>query len=194
VFPIVPSELCVIIGGVAAATGSARYGLWYVIACGAIGAFLGDHAAYHLGRTFAGAFERRAHRKEGFRKKLHWAQRQLETRGGPLLITARFMPGGRTALTVASGITRQRRHWFAGWIAVAAAIWATYAAGLAYIVGKPFENHHGVALGVAFATAVTINLSIEAVRHVRKRRSRTTIITEVTIVTEPVSPDGTVSI
>ena len=32
VFPVVPSELCVIIGGVAAASSSSRYGLWLVIA------------------------------------------------------------------------------------------------------------------------------------------------------------------
>ena len=65
-----------------------------VIVIGAVGAFLGDNTAYGIGRRFAHHFERRATRKAGFRKRLQWAHNQLETRGGPLLITARFIPGG----------------------------------------------------------------------------------------------------
>ena len=171
VIPVVPSELSVIIGGVAVATGDARYGLWLVILCGAVGAFLGDNAAYLIGRRFAHRFERRAARKEKFRKRLVWASDQLETRGGPLLITARFIPGGRTALTLASGITRQRQRWFAGWASIAAVIWAAYAGGLAFIVGKPFEDHHTAALLVAFGVALTANFTIEIVRHLRKKRA-----------------------
>lgn len=169
VFPVVPSELCVIIGGVAVSAGGAKYNLALVILCAALGAFLGDNSAYGLGRRFAHRFEHRAVRKEGFRKRLQWAHDQLESRGGPLLITARFIPGGRTALTLASGITRQRHRWFMGWAAVAAAIWASYAAGLAYIVGKPFEDNHSAALIVAFGVALTANILIEVVRKIRHR-------------------------
>jgi len=167
VLPIVPSELCVIIGGVAVSTGGARYSLWLVIACGAAGAFLGDNSAYGLGRLFADRFERRAARKAGFRKRLQWADDQLESRGGPLLITARFIPGGRTALTLASGITRQPHRWFAGWASIAAVIWAGYAAGLAYVIGKPFADNHTAALLVAFGAALVVNVAIEVVRKVR---------------------------
>lgn len=169
VFPVVPSELCVIIGGVAVSAGGAQYNLPLVIACGAVGAFLGDNSAYGLGRRFAHRFEQRAARKDGFRKRLQWAHDQLETRGGPLLITARFIPGGRTALTLASGITRQRHRWFMGWVAVAALIWASYAAGLAYAVGKPFEDNHSAALLVAFGVALFMNILIEVVRKIRHR-------------------------
>jgi len=169
VFPVVPSELCVIIGGVAVSAGGAKYNLPLVIVCGAVGAFLGDNSAYGLGRRFAHRFERRAARKEGFRKRLQWAHDQLETRGGPLLITARFIPGGRTALTLASGITRQRRRWFMAWVAVAAIVWASYAAGLAYAVGKPFKDNHSAALLVAFGVAVFVNVLIEVIRKIRHR-------------------------
>ncbi|MEI7992714.1 MAG: DedA family protein [Actinomycetota bacterium] len=167
VLPIVPSELCVIIGGVAVSTGGANYSLWLVIACGAAGAFLGDNSAYGLGRLFADRFERRAVRKPRFRKRLQWADDQLESRGGPLLITARFIPGGRTVLTLASGITRQPHRWFAGWTAIAAVIWAGYAAGLAYVIGKPFADNHTAALLVAFGAALVVNVAIEVVRKVR---------------------------
>lgn len=171
VVPIVPSETSVIIGGVACSTGEAKYSLIMVIVAGASGAFLGDNAAYSIGHRFSHWFERRAEKKAKTRARLNWAKEQIEERGGFLLITARFIPGGRTALTLSSGITRQPRMWFVRWIAVAVIVWATYAAGLAYIVGKPFKDNHTLAFWVAFGTALSINVIVEVVRHFRKKKS-----------------------
>lgn len=170
VIPIVPSETTVIIGGVAVAVGEAPYPLLAVIGAGAVGAFLGDNMAYAIGNHWSAAFERRAERKPKFAAKLIWARGQIKERGGLLLITARFIPGGRTALTLASGITRQPRGWFVGWIAIAATVWATYAAGLARLVGEPFRDDHTKAFWIAFGTALGINVLIEVVRHLRARR------------------------
>jgi membrane protein DedA with SNARE-associated domain len=175
VIPVVPSETAVIIGGVAVATGSAPYALWGVIAAGAFGAFLGDNMAYSIGHRWSGRFHGRAARKPKFASKLTWASSQISQRGGPLLITARFIPGGRTALTLSSGITRQRRVWFATWVAIAVTIWATFAAGLAYLVGQPFEDDHTKAFWVAFGTAIAVNVLIEVVRHFRNRRHPVTV-------------------
>jgi membrane protein DedA with SNARE-associated domain len=170
VVPVVPSETTVIVAGVAVATGDAKYALWTVIIAGAVGAFLGDNAAYAIGHRWGTWFHRRAEHKPKFAARLQWADEQIKRRGGPLLITARFIPGGRTALTLSSGITRQRRWWFVGWVAVATTIWASYAAGLAYAVGKPFKDDHTKAFWIAFGTALTINVLIEFVRHRRAKR------------------------
>jgi membrane-associated protein len=170
ILPIVPGETSVIIGGVAVSTGEAPYALWMVIACGAVGAFIGDNTAYGIGRGFSDAFERRAARKPKFRARLDWADEQIKDRGGLLLITARFIPGGRTVLTLSSGITRQQRLWFVSWVAIACAIWASYAAGLAYVVGKPFKDNHTLAFWVAFGTALSINVIIELTRHLRTKK------------------------
>ena len=170
IVPVVPSETTVIIGGVAVSIGEAPYLLWMVIVAGGVGAFLGDNAAYTIGRSFAPRLERRARRRPKFRARLDWAESQIKARGGLLLVTARFIPGGRTVLTVSSGITRQPRVWFMTWVAVACTIWASYAAGLAYVVGKPFENNHTAAFWVAFGTAMSVNVVIELVRHRRMKR------------------------
>ncbi|MBI4884800.1 MAG: DedA family protein [Actinobacteria bacterium] len=170
VVPVVPSETTVIIGGVAVATGGAPYPLLAVIAVGAAGAFIGDNMAFTIGRRWASAFERRAARKPKFEAKLSWAHQQIADRGGLLLITARFIPGGRTAITIASGITRQSRAWFIRWTFVAAIIWASYAAGLARLVGEPFRDDHSKAFWIAFGTALSINIAIEVVRHNRGKR------------------------
>lgn len=170
VIPVVPSETTVIIGGVAVATGEAPYPLLVVIAAGAAGAFIGDNMAYAIGHHWSDAFQRRAERKPKFNAKLTWARTQIKERGGLLLITARFIPGGRTALTLASGITVQPRGWFVRWTFIAAIIWATYAAGLARLVGEPFKDDHTLAFWIAFGTALTINVIIEVVRHFRLKR------------------------
>jgi membrane-associated protein len=169
IIPVVPSETMVIIGGVAA--GSGDHNLFAVIAAGAIGAFLGDNTAYLIGDKMSGRIERIAAKRPKWKTRLIWADRQIHTRGGLLLITARFIPGGRTALTLSCGITHQNRRWFMAWIAIATTIWATYAALLGYFGGKAFEDDHTKAFITAFVTAMAATLVIEGVRHVVSRRA-----------------------
>lgn len=166
VVPIVPSETMVIIGGVAAGVGEQP--LLLVIAAGAVGAALGDNAAYLVGSRLRGSVLRRSARSPKLAARLEWADAQIVRRGGPLLVTARFIPGGRTALTVSCGITEQPRPWFVGWVLVAVSIWATYAAVLGYVFGETFD--HSTALILAFVTALAINGAIEVIRHLRARR------------------------
>ena len=126
VIPVVPSETTVIIGGVAASSaGVAPYSIVFVIIAGAVGAFIGDNLSYQIGRRASGFVERRAAKKESTAKKLRWAAEQIEERGGLLLITARFIPGGRTILTLSCGLTQQPQRWFMGWVGVATIIWAS---------------------------------------------------------------------
>jgi len=167
VIPIVPSETTVIIGGVAAGAGDQNLAL--AILAGATGAFCGDNMAYSIGRWWAPWFNRRAEQREKTRRRLDWARDQIRTRGGLLLITARFVPGGRTALTLTSGVTNQPRSWFAGWIAIAAVIWASYAAVLGAVFGRTFQDNHTLAFVLAFAAALSITVLIEVVRHLRSR-------------------------
>ena len=167
VVPIVPSETMVIIGGVAAGRGDQL--LIAVIVAGAVGAFLGDTTAYLLGNRMSGFIERRAADRPKLRRRLDWASDQIHTRGGLLLITARFIPGGRTALTITSGITNQPRRWFMGWVAIAGVIWASYAALLGYIGGQAFQDNHTLAFLVAFGAALGVTAVIEIVRHLRNR-------------------------
>ena len=168
IVPIVPSESMVIIGGVAA--GQGEQSLLLVIAAGASGAFLGDNAAYFVGRYMQGFIGRQVERRPNLQRRIDWADDQIRTRGGLLLITARFIPGGRTALTVTSGLTEQPRKWFMGWVAVAVVIWASYAALLGYVGGQAFEDNHTLAFLVAFGAALTATVLIEVVRHYLGKR------------------------
>ncbi|MGB0115140.1 MAG: DedA family protein [Ilumatobacteraceae bacterium] len=169
ILPIVPGETTVIAGGVAAGAGNQQLAL--VILAGALGAFLGDNLAYTIGRRFRPRLETWAKRKEQRLVRFEQAHTQIRKRGGPLLITARFIPGGRTLLTVSSGLTEQPRAWFAAWVAVAGVIWATYAAVLGYIFGQAFEDDHSLAFWLAFGTALGLTALVEIIRWIRERGS-----------------------
>ena len=162
VLPIVPGETTVIAGGVAAGAGNQTLAL--VILAGASGAFLGDNLAYAIGNRFEPRVRAWAARRPNRAARLDSSALQIKKRGGLLLITARFIPGGRTILTVSSGITQQPRVWFAAWVAVAGIIWATYAAGLGYLFGQAFEDSHALAFWLAFGTALSITALVEIIR------------------------------
>ena len=167
VLPIVPSETLVIIGGVSAGLGE----LWLplVIICGTTGAFIGDNLSYLIGREASDWVMRRQTRTEKGAKRMAKIVKQVHERGGLLLVTARFIPGGRTALTLSCGVTRQPRRWFVGWVVVATVIWGNYAALLGFIGGKSFEENHTLAFIIAFVTAFSITALIEIIRWALKR-------------------------
>ena len=173
VLPIVPSETLVIIGGVSAGLGN----LWIplVIVVAATGAFIGDNLSYFIGREASDWVTRRQTRTNKGAARMAKIVEQVHERGGLLLITARFIPGGRTALTLSCGVTKQPRRWFIGWAAVAAVIWGNYAALLGFIGGKSFEDNHTLAFIIAFVSAFSITLVIELVRwllkHARYRKT-----------------------
>jgi membrane-associated protein len=170
ILPVVPGETMVIIGGVAAGQGNQP--IVIVILAGAVGAFIGDNIAYFIGRTFSHRVDRWADEKPTRRGRLDAAARQIHLRGGLLLITARFIPGGRSILTISSGLTHQPWTWFAKWIAIATTIWASYAALLGYFFGQAFEDNHTIAFWLAFATALAVTGLIELVRWLRHRGDR----------------------
>ena len=167
VLPIVPSETLVIIGGVTAGTGDLSIAL--VILCGCAGAFVGDNMSYFLGREASDWVVKRRTRTEKGAKQLEKIVEQIRDRGGLLLITARFIPGGRTLLTLSCGVTKQPRKWFIGWAIVAASIWSTYASLLGFIGGKSFADNHTNAFLIAFASAFSVTILIEVARAITHR-------------------------
>lgn len=171
-FPVVPSETMVIIGGVSAGLGQLEWPIVALLAAG--GAFLGDNFAYYIGVFFSERLQRRYNKSDKGRQRLRWAQHQIENRGGNLLITARFIPGGRTIVTLTCGITGQSRRWFMKWSAIAAVIWGLYATLLGFIGGKSFEDNHTKAFLTAFSIAIVATVLVEIVRHFRTRKQHDT--------------------
>ncbi len=164
VFPLVPSETSVILAGVLAATGDLM--LAGVIACAAAGAILGDNTAYGIGRTAGHRIVERFFKGER-RKRIDWAQRQIQERGGYLIVVGRFIPGGRTAVTLSCGLREMRWRRFIAFDVLAGVLWASYGALLGYWGGRTFEKNPLYGFLVAFAVALAITGAVEVYRRLR---------------------------
>lgn len=168
-FPVVPSESMVITAGVYAASGEPDLVLVVVLA--ALGAFTGDHVSYLIGRGSGGRLVRRLRPGTRRHAAFGWARRTMAERGGLILVVARYVPGGRTAVTMTMGAVGYRLRWFSVFAAVAAVSWGLYGALLGYVGGVAFEHDplKGVAVGIGLALSVTA--VVEAVRFLRHRRA-----------------------
>ncbi len=167
--PVVPSEASVITAGVVASAGGLYLPL--IIVAAACGAFLGDNAAYLLGRRFGTRATNRFLRGGKGKKTLDWAERQLTQRGGELIVVSRFIPAGRTAVTLAAGTLAFPWRRFVVFDVIAALIWALYASLLGYFGGRAFENEAWKGLILAFGLAFAVTGGVEVVRWFLKRRS-----------------------
>jgi membrane-associated protein len=165
VIPIVPSETALITAGLLCVVG--ELSLAWVIGAGAVGAFAGDSISYGLGRFVGRPAQERFLDGRRSRDALGWARRQLDQRGGLVIVVGRYVPGGRTAATFTCGMVHFPYRRFAAFDAFAALAWASYAAVLGYLGGRFFEHHAWVALIVALAAAALVTAAVEGVRRLR---------------------------
>jgi membrane-associated protein len=168
--PFFPSETAAIAAGVLAAAGELN--ILFVVAAAAAGALLGDNSSYLVGRTAGHAAVTRLFGAAGGLGRLTWAGRVLEDRGSYLIVVARFVPGGRTAVTLTAGLTRMQARRFVMAATVAALLWASFAAGLGYLGGSVFEDEPWRGLVAAVTLAALIVLGVEVVRRLRRPRRR----------------------
>jgi membrane protein DedA with SNARE-associated domain len=168
-FPIVPSEATAIAAGVVAGTGGLS--VEFVILAAALGAIVGDNICFAGGHFLGERLNRRFFQGEKSKKRVAWAKKTLEERGGYLIVVARFIPGGRTVTTFTAGFV-DGMPWrrFIRFDALAGAIWGTYTVLLGYVGGRSFEEEPWKGLLLAFAFALAVTAAVEAVRHFRRRR------------------------
>ncbi len=169
ILPVLPSETAVIALGVATA-GSEDPRIAVLVLLAAFGAFLGDNVNYLLGRRFGPAVQRRFFSSERGAARLAWAKKALDRFGARIIIGCRFIPGGRTVVTLTCGLVRYERRSYVAATAVAAIIWASYAFFIGRLGGQVFESRPWIGLLLAFGAAVAISLVIEVLRRTRPWR------------------------
>lgn len=170
-FPVVPSESLVITAGVyAAAVGDPNIVLAALSA--AAGAFTGDNISRLIGRFFGTRYFAKPGRKGRRRASYLWAKRVIDQRGGLILVVARYIPAGRTAVTLTCGAVRYRLAHFLFFAAIAALTWATYSVVLGYAGGKVFEEDPILGVVVGISMAIGITAIVELIRFLYHRRLR----------------------
>jgi membrane-associated protein len=167
--PALPSETAVIALGVATAGGTDPR-IVVLVGLAALGAFLGDNAAYLVGRRFGPAVSRRVFAGERGKRRRDWAQRSLARYGIRIIVACRFIPGGRTAVTLTCGLTGYPRRRFVFGTALAGILWASYAFLLGRIGGQAFEGRPWAGLLVGLGLTVAVSGVIEAVRRIRRQQ------------------------
>jgi membrane-associated protein len=174
VVPVLPSETVIVALGVATA-GSADPRIAILVALAAAGACAGDNLGYFVGSRFSPWVSRHFFSGEKGARRQEWAQQALDRRGALLIVACRFIPGGRTAVTLTCGVTHFPRRTFLFATAFAGAIWATYAFFVGRLGGKAFEHKQWLSLLVALAGVSLVGVIVEVVRRVvgwrKKRRS-----------------------
>lgn len=166
--PIVPAETVVITAGAYAVSGDPQ--ALPVVLAAATGAVIGDLTAHHIGRG-AGPLTRMLRRRRLGGAVVEWAERGLTARGGMIIVAARFVPGGRTATTVTSGLIGYPRSRFLLFAAIASLAWSLYSVGIGMIGGLAFREQPLIGVAVGIALALAVGGGIELIRSSRARRS-----------------------
>jgi membrane protein DedA with SNARE-associated domain len=161
VFPVIPSE-SVLIAVATVSTATVGPSLWSLVLVAAVGAWLGDHLVFHLGRA-VGPDRWRWMRKPRPARAIAWARAALERRGALYIVTGRFIPGGRVAVNFAEGSTRYPRGRFAATAALAAIIWATYSVVVGLVFGSLFDGQPVLAMVTGVVVACLAGLGLDAV-------------------------------
>ncbi|HLU54205.1 MAG TPA: VTT domain-containing protein [Pseudonocardia sp.] len=168
--PMVPSEALIIAAGVGAAAGDQS--LVAVIGAASLGSFVGECTAFALGRGF-GASVRGRLAPGGPRAELFArVERTLATRGGLILLTARYIPAGRTVAALAAGASRFPVRRYVGLSALGATMSAAYVALLGFLGGAALADDPLVALAVSLSIGTAIGSAAGVVRRYSQRDTR----------------------
>jgi membrane protein DedA with SNARE-associated domain len=166
--PIVPSEATLITAGVFAASGKPNVLL--IILAGGAGAMLGDHISYLIGRAGGENIIRRIPEGSRRAKTFERVRNLLFTHGGIALVIARYIPGGRTAITLTTGAIGYPRRRFTAFDALACFSWAAYTTLLGFVGGSAFQDHPIAGLALGFGLALALVGLAELIRWLRRRR------------------------
>jgi membrane-associated protein len=165
VVPLSPSESTLItVSVVSGTTGHPHIGL--VIFAAAAGAFVGDVVSYRIGVRAGPGVLRRLQGKSRGLAAYHWARRTLDSRGGQVLVFARYLPGGRSASALAAGVVGYPAGRFQAWTALGVSLWAAMAGLIGYGCGIYFDGTLWKALLAAYVGAGVLLVAAEVARRV----------------------------
>lgn len=167
--PLIPSEPVVILAGIAGATGQTN--IMLVIAATTVGALLGDLVPYSIGRLMGKRVLKRLPVGTKRRKAYDWFERELETRGGFVLVSTRFIPVGRYLATGTAGVVGYPLRSFMLYVAISTSTWSAYTALSGYLGGVFFQENTLLAIAVGVGLAFAVTGAVEFSRYLRRRRS-----------------------
>lgn len=116
--------------------------------------------AYLIGRRIGWQRFRFLREGKGF-KAVEAADRGLQRRALLFLMTARYIPFGRTAVNLVAGAVRYPHQKFWHRSLISTLVWSIYSCLIGAVAGSWFENNHLLAVTVALVAAVVTALVAE---------------------------------
>ncbi|WP_251149832.1 DedA family protein [Cellulosimicrobium sp. Marseille-Q4280] len=174
-FPPIPGETVIVMLAVGAQSGGGvAWGLVLLVA--ALGAWCGDQLAYALGRAL-GTRALPALRGSRGQRTVGWAARALDRRGASVVLAARFVPVGRTAVNVTAGAVGFSRRRFMGLSAVASVVWSAYSVAVGTLAAAWLGDSPLLAVVVGVVGGVLVGVVVDAVVRVRAARRERSVLT-----------------
>ena len=166
--PLLPSEAVVAaLGALSPRPGAPA--LWAVVPIAAAGAIAGDSLLYGVGRVLRWRDPTWLHRPWANRA-VGWVGRGLERRPAVLIITARYLPGGRQFVNLTAGATGFAYRRFLVLSAIAGATWGAYNALIGFVLGSWLNDQPLLAVGLSVGAAVGLGFAVDGLRALRRRR------------------------
>lgn len=162
VFPPIPSEVIMGLGGIAVARG--RMEFWPLMLAGTVGSTLGNYCWYLAGRTLG--YERLQPFVNRFGRWLTMEWEDVEAivgffrrHGQWVVFAVRFAPFMRTMISLPAGLTRMGHGRFLLFTFAGAAIWNAILAGAGYYLGRNFGEIEKYTGPVATGTLAIVALA-----------------------------------
>lgn len=169
ILPFMPSESTVVACGVVAAT-TGRPSILLLITAAATGAYAGDQLSFRIGRRNTSVAARMTHRRV---RAVHgWVHRLLHSRGGLVIVFARYLPGGRSTTALAAGIVGYPAIRFGWYTAIGVVLWAIEASLLGYLGGSLFAGHPVLGFLAACGLALAVSGLAVGVQHLAGRTEK----------------------
>lgn len=98
-----------------------------------------------------------------------WFERELELRGGFVLVSTRFIPVGHYLATGTAGVVRYPLRRFMLYVGISTSTWSAYTALSGYLGGVFSQENTLLAVAVGVGLAVTG--AVEFSRYIRRRKN-----------------------
>lgn len=143
VFPPIPSEVIMGLGGIAVAKG--HFDFWTLVAVAVAGTTAGNWVWYGIGRWIGYERLKPFIDRHGRWLTLDWAEverlHNFFLKYGPAIVfVARFMPVARTMVSLPAGMVKMNQAKFLLWTAAGSTIWIAALAGAGNWFGGKFAN------------------------------------------------------
>lgn len=143
IFPPIPSEVIMSLGGVGVAQG--RFDFWPLVLVAVIGTTLGNWVWYSIGRWFGYERLKPLIDRHGRWLTMDWHEVEklhdfFLRHGSGIVFVCRFMPIARTMISLPAGMVKMSQLKFLIWTAAGSTIWITALAGAGHWLGQQFTQ------------------------------------------------------